>query len=429
MSNEEGMIKNLEYLPGLGASDHVILQFQLAGYSPIAEPVEPRLNLSKGNYRQLNVKLSSVDWASVDEMDTQTMYTFIKDTLTTLSRKYIPRAKPRSTNKNLYINHDALRLKKHKRTLWLKYMHTRDVLDHVRFTRARNKLRTVTRSLRANFERRLVTDIRDNPKGFWRYAGSRLRTRTRVEDLQADDGTMAREDHDKASLLNKYFHSVFTIENEIVPSLPNVFAGPSLEDVDISAVSVREKLVRLNTDRAPGPDGLHPRVLRETAVEMAEPWARLFRSSLDSGCLPSDWQIDEIIPIFKNGSKQLPANYRPVALTAVPCKVLESLVRDQLMDHLTRTKQLSGAQHGYRRKRSCCTQFLETLDEWASMLEEGDPVDALYLDCSKAFNSVPHQRLLLKLRSCGVGGKLLNWIEAFLTGRRQRVAVNGVKSG
>ena len=162
---------------------------------------------------------------------------------------------------------------------------------------------------------------------------------------------------------------------------------------------------------------------------MAEPWAQLFRSSLDSSVLPSDWHNDEIVPIFEKGFKQHPCNYRPVTLTAVPCKVLESLVCDQLMEHLTRTNQLSGAQHGFRPKRSCCTQLLETLDDWTSILEEGDTIDALYMDFSKAFDSVPHQRLLRKLRSCGVGGKLLDWIEAFLSGRRQRVTVNGTKSG
>ena len=249
-----------------------------------------------------------------------------------------------------------------------------------------------------------------------------------MEDLQAGDGTVAREDHEKANLLNSYFHSVFTTENAVMPSPSSIFDGPSLEDVDISPTAVRDKLLGLHTDSAPGPDGFHPRVLRETAVAMAEHWARLFRSSVDSGSLPSDWRMDEIVPVFKKGSKQLPANYRPVTLTAVPCKILEALVRDQLMEHLTRTKQLSDAQHGFRQKRPCCTQLLETLDEWTSILEEGDSVDALYLDFSKAFNSVPHQRLLLKLRSCRVGGKLLNWVEAFLTGRQQRVSVNGSRS-
>ena len=129
-------------------------------------------------------------------------------------------------------------------------MHTRDVLDYARFTRARSKLRTLTRNLRAIFERRLVTDIRDNPKGFWRYAGTRLRTKTRVEDLEAVDGTMAREDHEKANLLNQYFHSVFTTEDSLMPSPPPVFAGSCLKDVDISPAAVKEKLVKLKHDSA-----------------------------------------------------------------------------------------------------------------------------------------------------------------------------------
>ena len=428
LSNEEGMVRNLELLPGLGTSDHVMIQFQLTCYSPAVEPAIPRLNLNKGNYSLLNQRLSSANWASSANMDTETMYAFIKETLTSHSLACIPRGKPRSTNRNLYINQDALRLKKLKRNLWFKYMHTRDVIDHARFTRARNKLRTLTRNLRSNFEKNLVARIRHNPKGFWKYAGSRLRTKSRVEDLKAEDGAMVHEDYEKANLLNCYFHSIFTIENPCLPSPPLLYEGPSLNDVDVSQDAVRAKLLRLKPDSAPGPDGLHPRILRETATVMAGPWAKLFRSSLDSGRLPKDWSMDEITPLHKKGPKQCPANYRPVTLTAVPCKVLESLVRDQLMDHLSLTNQLNPAQHGFRPKRSCCTQLLETLDDWTRMLEEGNRVDAIYLDFSKAFNSVPHQRLLLKLRSCGVGGKLLNWIAAFLMGRQQRVTVNGVRS-
>ena len=205
-----------------------------------------------------------------------------------------------------------------------------------------------------------MTNIRDNPKGFWRYAGSRLRTKTTVEDLQADDGTVVQDDYKKANLLNQHFNSVFTIENELMPSPPSIFEGPIMEDVVIGPAAVREKLLKLKVDSAPDSDGLHPRVLRETAVAMAEPWAQLFRFSVDSGNLPSDWREDEIVPIFKNGSKQRPANYRPVTLTAVSCKILEASVRDQLTKHLTRMNQLSGAQHGFRRGRSCCTQLLES---------------------------------------------------------------------
>ena len=98
------------------------------------------------------------------------------------------------------------------------------------------------------------------------------------------------------------------------------------------------------------------------------------------------------------------------------------------MDHMESTRQLHDAQHGFRPRRSCATQLLSSLDDWSRAIERGDPVDAIYLDFSKAFDTVLHHRLLRKLQTYGIGGKLLNWIERFLTGRKQRVALNGTKS-
>ena len=102
-----------------------------------------------------------------------------------------------------------------------------------------------------------------------------------------------------------------------------------------------------------------------------------------NGRLPVDWKMGRVISIFKKGDKRLPSNYRPVNLT-IPCKVMESLVRDHLMDHLTSGGQLSDNQHGFRARRSCMTQLLEVLEDWTQMIEDGDPVDALYLDFRKS---------------------------------------------
>ena len=98
------------------------------------------------------------------------------------------------------------------------------------------------------------------------------------------------------------------------------------------------------------------------------------------------------------------------------------------MEHLLSTRQLHGAQHGFRPKRSCATQLLITLDNWSKALESGKPVDSLYLDFRKAFDSVPHRRLLSKLEAVGIRGKLLKWIQAFLNDRKQRVVIQGNKS-
>ena len=95
---------------------------------------------------------------------------------------------------------------------------------------------------------------------------------------------------------------------------------------------------------------------------------------------------------------------------------------------MTATNQLNNAQHGFRPKRSCATQLLEVLDDWSKAAERGEPVDAIYLDFAKAFDTVPHRRLLCKLKAYGIGGKLLCWISNFLQDRRQRVVLNGAES-
>ena len=123
----------------------------------------------------------------------------------------------------------------------------------------------------------------------------------------------------------------------------------------------------------------------------------------------------EVIPVCKKGRKNDPANYRPVSLTSSVCKQLEKIIRDDITLHLERNNLLSPAQHGFRAGRSCCTQLLEVMNDWAEAAEAETPVDVIYLDYRKTFDSVPHKRLLVKLQACGIKGKLLRWIENFLT--------------
>ena len=138
-----------------------------------------------------------------------------------------------------------------------------------------------------------------------------------------------------------------------------------------------------------------------------------------------DGDTATVTPIFKKGRKQDPGNYRPVSLTCVLCKVMEKLVRQSVVEHLEQNKLISDEQHGFVRGRSCITQLLDVLDDWTTALEEGYSIDAIYMDFRKAFDSVPHCRLMSKLEALGIRGQVLQWIRAFLRGRSQRVLVNG----
>ena len=134
-------------------------------------------------------------------------------------------------------------------------------------------------------------------------------------------------------------------------------------------------------------------------------------------------------PIYKKGGKSLPKNYRPISLTCITCKVMEHIVLSSMSRYFSRNDIITPLQHGFRRGFSTVTQLITVLDDWFSSLDKRIRTDALLLDFSKAFDSVPHQRLLHKLHYFGVRNRPLEWIKSFLLGRSQRVQVNGEKSG
>ena len=128
--------------------------------------------------------------------------------------------------------------------------------------------------------------------------------------------------------------------------------------------------------------------------------------------------------IFKKGERNSPGNYRPVSLTCIACKVLESLITDQLRNYFEENKLFTTSQHGFRKSRSCVTQLLEVMNDLTNLNDSNVPTDIIYLDFRKAFDTVPHVRLINKLKAYGIEGNLLSWIYNFLTDRQQRVRVN-----
>ena len=147
--------------------------------------------------------------------------------------------------------------------------------------------------------------------------------------------------------------------------------------------------------------------------------------SLKEGVVPFEWKEANIIPLFKKGSRNKSENYRPVSLTSVICKLLERLIKDHMVDFLVKHKLLNSSQHGFLKARSCLTNMLCFLEEITKWIDVGSPVDIIYLDFQKGFDKVPHQRLLLKLKAHCIGDSITDWIEQWLTDRRQRVVVDG----
>ena len=146
---------------------------------------------------------------------------------------------------------------------------------------------------------------------------------------------------------------------------------------------------------------------------------------MESKKIPAIWKCANISPMYKKGRKDEVGNYRPVSLTCILCKILESIIRDKIMDHFMSNKLFTNRQFGFLKGRSTVTQLLQILDDWTEALETGGRIDVIYTDFEKAFDKVPHKRLISKLRSYKLHQSIVDWIENFLTDRKQRVKVSG----
>jgi len=264
-------------------------------------------------------------------------------------------------------------------------------------------------------------------KKFWSYIKSLRKDNSGISPLK-DKGRLFNSAKDTANILNKQYMSVFTKETDTNIPTPSGTPFPEMDMIDIKEEGILKLLRNINPRKATGPDNIPARLLRDYAVDLAPILTLIFQASAKEEKVPYDWTQANVSAIFKKGSRQDPANYRPVSLTSISCKLMEHIIVSHTMRHLEQHNILHGCQHGFRAKRSCDTQLLTLAHELAASLNKRVQTDMKVLDFSKAFDRVPHQRLLRKLDHYGIRGLTHSWISSFLHGRTQRVLVQGQSS-
>ncbi|GAB0183877.1 mitochondrial enolase superfamily member 1 [Grus japonensis] len=168
-------------------------------------------------------------------------------------------------------------------------------------------------------------------------------------------------------------------------------------------------------------------ILRELAEALTKPLCIIYQQSWLTGEVPVDWRLANVMPIYKKGRKEDLGNYRPVSLTSVPGKVMEKIILSAIMQHIQDNQAIRPSQHGFMKGRSCLTNLISFYDQVTRLVDEGKAVDVVYLDFSKAFDTVSHSILLEHLDAHGLDGHTLHWVKNWLDGLAQRVVVNGVK--
>ena len=204
--------------------------------------------------------------------------------------------------------------------------------------------------------------------------------------LRTDTGELTNEWRVKAELLQRTFSSFNVVDNGIVPQLPNCLTprcSAALDSVIFSPALVSRAIKRMKAKAKGGPDGVPPLFLKKCSAPLCIPLSIMFQLSLESGLLPADWLKAHIIPIFKKADRCNSVNYLPISLTCSLCKIMESIIKDQMLSYLLSNSIITKCQHAFISKHSTAINLLETVKDWSVQLNSSKCIDF-----SRAFDSI-----------------------------------------
>ncbi|XP_014679397.1 PREDICTED: RNA-directed DNA polymerase from mobile element jockey-like [Priapulus caudatus] len=335
-------------------------------------------------------------------------WTKFKDGMLSIIQNFIPHKVIKGNNKLLWVNGAIKKAIKKKHRLFHKIHQNRSADNTLRYKTQKKLVRKlINQSHWVYLNQILNLSLKENnPRTFWRYIKSQKADNIRISPLR-QNGKLYADSKTKAQLLNDQFKSVFTQEN--TSNIPDIQGEPkpSIGDILIDESGLKTLLSRINPNKDCGPDAIPNRIQKETAYEIAPLLSAIFQQSLDDGQLPSDRKKALVTPVYKKGDRHACENYRPVSLTCVCGKLLEHVIYRHILSHLETHNILTNVQHGFRREHSCETQLLTTAHDLIQQHDNKAQIDIAVLDFTKAFDTVPHQRLLKKLSHYGIRNHIL----------------------
>ena len=456
-TNNSDIIHNVEALPS-ASTDHYLMNFS-AVYKSCDTNTEHDDARDQDNattdFNSLNFFDEDINWDALSDdlseynwsrefrglSTTEMMDRFLSVCLD-IVKKWVP---PRKHNHASQTKHRRSKIPKQRRSL----MRRRTALKK-RYVAARSdasrkslmqKLVFIEKELQKSYceqrnlvESRAIGKIKNNPKFFFTFAKKLSKVKIGIGPLIDSAKRLISAPRKIAEMLSEQYNSVFSSPHYDNISMDTLFPDyeiidtPNLSTITFTDTELAEAMNELTSNAAPGPEGFPALLLKRCSTALSPPLARIWRTSLKNGEIPTLCKLATITPIHKGKSRAVPKNYRPVALTSHLIKVFEKIVRKRIVELMSDNILFNHLQHGFRGGRSCLSQLLSHFDRITTELEKGNGVDIIYLDFAKAFDKLDHGITLHKLKSLGIRGQLGQWIFTFLTNRLQSVVVDGRKS-
>jgi len=395
----------------------------------------------EGDYASLNEYLHGVDWNEI------VMYNFEPNSIWAAFKKILDEAidlfVPSITIKETEnitkrnVQHYPKKIKvllNRKRCLWRRYKSNGDTQSKDKYDKAALECKEAIRDFEKSKETKLIES--GNNGDFFKFVNNKLSYTSGVGALQ-DGDDYTTDNARKAEILNATFCGSQQSDNGVLPSFDRrKNASKNLETIDFEQSVIYRTGRRIKPKMSTDPDGYCPFFLTKVLPSISGPLSIIYQSFMSTGNIPDSWKTSIITPLFKKGTASDPNNYRPVAITSIFSKLMERVIVSQTSNHLKELGLISKEQHGFLKSRSTSTNLMESISDWTVNFSSHSATDVAYIDFARAFDKVCHSKLVHKLKSYGIDGDLLRFVENFLSNRKQCTKVGNnlstlldVKSG
>lgn len=358
-------------------------------------------NFYKADYLKINKFLQEQDWNSLlDSDDIEELYNAFVKQIQRSIEAYVPDQ----------ILTNKLRIPKHLKSLLLKkkklYKNSKtNASAKEQYQKAENLYKQLSKKHRDSVERQVLSS--GSTKRFFNFVNKRLKSRGFIPPLiNPQNVSVVTDAVEKADLLNSYFSKTFQQDDEDISHqhLPNLEVGLDMPHVYVEQQDIRFAIRNLKSSVSKTPEDIPALYVKRTLTNLLLPLEIIYNKSLRQGKVPSLWKRAIVIPLHKKGIRSMPSNYRPVSLTSVFSRLLESIISRKITGHLTINNLLSKMQHGFMKRRNTSTNQLLMLNVLTQNFDKNIQTDLILLDFSKAFDVVPHTKLFSVLKCYGIEG-------------------------
>ena len=431
LGTDEDLVSQVQIKCPLGTSDHNIIECKLNIKKGNEQKPVQALSFRRARWDDLRNKLEDIKLPIINNIEQ--IWNQYKTQFLGIQGECIPKITihPGKEGKPAWMNLNIIKEIRRRDKLYKQYKLYPNDEEKGKLMKSKKKVKTLIRQARKQNEIDIALKSKKDPKKFYSYVKSRKPIKTNFGPIRDTDGSIQHNNKTMANVLNEYFISVLTIEDIINVPECNPIVNPTnvINDIVLTQDDIIKCIDKLNSTKAPGPDEITPRVLKEVKYSIVKDIYDIFDLSLRTGSVPKDWKLANVVPIHKKGDRACFKNYRPISLTSTLGKILETIITKQITTHLETNNLIHDSQHGFRNHRSCLTNLIEFFHHMMEKYDTNNAIDIIYLDFQKAFDKVPHRRLLSKVRALGIRGIIADWIESWLTDRKQRVVINGEASG